>query len=115
MIIRNRFHFINLSFNQPTLCANATWNPDATTFTDRQMVGSNPWTLFVSVNNSVYVIVYTRNRIEIWLEESEIPARDIYDHLKLPMGLFVTRNGDIYVSVSGIEKKNIKKSSLSLG
>ena len=46
---------IGQSLNQPKFCASVTWNPDAITFADSITIGEQPNTVFVNVNNSIYV------------------------------------------------------------
>lgn len=83
--------------NQPKLCASATWHPYAVTFADSNKVGSQPNTVFVDGNNSVYVAVNQFNEVLVWKENDTVPVRNISAGLSSPHGLFVTASGDIYV------------------
>ncbi|CAF4245949.1 unnamed protein product, partial [Adineta steineri] len=89
-----------ISYNQPKLCANATWNQNATTFATSTLVGINPLGIFIDTNNTVYVADRADNRIVIWLNGSTTPTRNISGGLNRPYPLFVTDNGDVYVDNS---------------
>ncbi|CAF4102981.1 unnamed protein product, partial [Adineta steineri] len=86
-----------VSYNQPKLCANATWNQTAITFADSTMVGTNPFGMFVNTNNSVYVADRANSRVQIWLNNSIIVPSTISGGLNTPNSLFTTDNSDIYV------------------
>ena len=91
---------IGLSFNQPRLCLEATWKPEASTFADSQTIGSLPDTVFVDGNNSVYVVETQLSQVQVWMQGAAFPDRNISAGLFEPHGLFVTSNGDIYVDNS---------------
>ncbi|CAF1057584.1 unnamed protein product [Adineta steineri] len=67
-----------ISYNQPKLCANASWNSTAITFATSATVGASPVGIFVNSINTVYVADQTNSRIQIntideywyWLENS---------------------------------------------
>ncbi|CAF4060500.1 unnamed protein product, partial [Adineta steineri] len=86
-----------ISYNQPKLCANATWNQTAITFATSTLVGTHPLGIFVDTNNTVYVADYTDGRILIWLNGSTTLTGNISSGLTTPYPLFVTDNGDLYV------------------
>ncbi|CAF4019132.1 unnamed protein product [Adineta steineri] len=86
-----------ISYNQPKLCANASWNSTAITLATSATVGALPIGIFVSSNNTVYVADQTNNRIQVWLNGNTTPSRTISGGLIKPTNLFVTDNGDIYV------------------
>ncbi|CAF4026674.1 unnamed protein product, partial [Adineta steineri] len=87
----------SISYNQPKLCANATWNSTAITFATSATVGTSPVGIFVSSNNTVYVADQLNNRIQVWLNGNMTPSRTISSGLIKPFSLFATDNGDIYV------------------
>ncbi|CAF4069526.1 unnamed protein product, partial [Adineta steineri] len=86
-----------ISYNQPKLCANASWNSTAITLATNATIGTGPIGLFVSSNNTVYATSQTNNWIKVWLNGNTTPSRTISGDLSQPYGLFVTDNGDIYV------------------
>ncbi|CAF0860523.1 unnamed protein product [Adineta steineri] len=84
-------------YNQPKLCANASWNSTAVTFANSTAVGTTPYGIFVNSNNTVYVADRLNSRIQVWLNGNTTLTRTISGGLSLPYSLFVTDNGDIYV------------------
>ncbi|CAF4104833.1 unnamed protein product [Adineta steineri] len=86
-----------LSFNEPKFCPTATWNFNGITFANRSIVGQDPTTIFVSTNNTVYVVNKEKNTIVIWQEGSGNPTKIIHGNFTKPYSLFVTTNGDIYI------------------
>ncbi|CAF1362758.1 unnamed protein product [Adineta steineri] len=89
--------YLGVPYNQPKLCANASWNSTAVTFATSATVGTNPTAMFVSLNNIVYVADQLNNRIQVWFNGNTTPTRTISGGLNKPYSLFVTDNGDIYV------------------
>jgi hypothetical protein len=87
-----------VSYNQPKLCPNASWNPNATTFASRGTTSSYSYSVFVNINNTIYVSDQQSNRIQVWLNGSISPTRTISSNVSYPYSLFVTTSGDIYVS-----------------
>ncbi|CAF1216038.1 unnamed protein product [Adineta steineri] len=88
---------LSISYNQPKLCANASWNSTAITFANSTVVGTSPTGIFVDSNNTVYVADRLNNRIQVWLNGNMTPSRTISGGLYASYSLFVTDNGDIYV------------------
>jgi len=92
------FTFATFSFNQPRFRINATWNSNATTFANLSFVGTEPYSIFVNSNNSIYILDINTGQIHIWLNENHLnPTKTISGNLSYPLSLFVTTNGDIYV------------------
>jgi hypothetical protein len=110
--MKNKFIFILLavSYNQPKFCPTIAWNENATTFADQSTVGTQPETVFVNTDNTVYVAALTLNRVQVWLEESISPITPIVNRLSMPWSLFVTITGDIYVdnhNIGRVEKSRL--------
>jgi sugar lactone lactonase YvrE len=61
------------------------------------MVGSDPFGLFVTTNNTLYVVFMSYNYIQVWLEGNTNPTRIISGNISNSYSLFVTSSGDIYV------------------
>jgi len=55
-----------MSINQPTICLNASWNWNGTTFTNSITVSAYPYALFVDMNNAVYVGETNLDRVQLW-------------------------------------------------
>jgi sugar lactone lactonase YvrE len=91
------YTFLAFSFNQLKFCANASWDPNATTFANVATIGANPYGIFIDTNNTVYAASKAFNQVLVWSEGSNIPIRNISGGLSTPFGIFVTNDGDIYV------------------
>ncbi|CAF4055159.1 unnamed protein product [Adineta steineri] len=87
----------SISYNQPKLCANATWNQTAMTFATSITIGTGPLGLFVDRNNSVYVADEANGRIQVWFNGSTTLTGTYSGGLYAPYSVFVTDNGDVYV------------------
>ena len=88
---------IGPSYNQPILCATATWDSIATTFANSTTVGSQPVGVFVSTNSTVYVADKTNNNVHIWFKGMSTPTSALFNDLNTPFSVFTTITGDIYV------------------
>ncbi|CAF0723552.1 unnamed protein product [Adineta steineri] len=86
-----------LSFNRPKFCSTASWNRTGITIANRSIVGENPLTIFVNINNTIYVANRDNNTIVILQEESVNPTKIIHGNFTKPNSIFVTLNGDIYI------------------
>ncbi|CAF3740103.1 unnamed protein product, partial [Adineta steineri] len=86
-----------ISYNQPKLCANATWNQTAITFANSTTVGTQPVGMFINTNNSIYVADQTNGRIQVWLNGSTTLTGNYSGGLSVPFSVFVTDNSDVYV------------------
>ncbi|CAF3809037.1 unnamed protein product, partial [Adineta steineri] len=87
----------SLSYNLPKFSAYATWSSNGVTLFNATTVGTSPYGLFVNTNNTLYVCEYSKNMIQVWLESSIVPIRNISGGLSSPYAMFVTVNGDVYV------------------
>ena len=97
-IHQQHFTIATFSFNQPRFRPNATWNSIATTFANQTFVGTQPFAIFVNLNNSIYIPNRQTGEIHIWQNENDLnPTKTISGSLSDPLSLFVTANGDIYV------------------
>ena len=83
---------VEVSFNQPRFRPNATWNSNPTTFANETLI-------FINSNNSIYIHNQKANEILIWYNgNNSEPSKRISSSLSNPSSIFVTINGDIYVS-----------------
>ena len=108
-----------MSYNRPKFNAYAAWSANAIAFANSIAVGSLPSGIFIDTNNTVYVIDRTTNRIQIWFENSTIPAKTISSNLSNPNSIFVGINNDIYVShgvnLSGrVEKRSYDTNDITI-
>ncbi len=91
-----------LSYNQPKFCPSPTWNPDAMTFADESEIGRNFFSIFVDSQDTVYAANQDIAGFTVWLNNSTYQTGIIWQHgsgqLFEPFALFVTTNGDVYIS-----------------
>ena len=66
------------------------------TFADILSVGIQPISVFVDINNTVYVASKTLNSIKIWLRGVTSSSTALFSGLFTPHSAFATLNGDIY-------------------
>ena len=85
------------SFNRPTTSACVAWNPVASTFANSTTIGTSPSTVFITVNNSVFVTSTDLNRIVMWSSAPAVSPTILASTLTRPRGLFVASTGKIYV------------------
>ena len=86
-----------ISYNQRKLCPNASWNANAITFANVSLVGLEPFGIFISISNTIYVTATNRNIVVVWNSGNNIPIRNISGSFITPNGLFVTLAGDVYI------------------
>jgi len=91
------FPFADISYNRPKLSPLATWSSNATTIANSNLVGSNPYGLYVDSNDTVYVTSYTENRIIIWSQGDSNSSKSITTNTLYSVSIFVTSFGEIFV------------------
>ena len=91
------FKISEVSYNQPKLCSNTTWNPNGTTLANISIVGSGSYALYIDSHNTIYTVNQQKNHILIWKNGNINPSTVLYSNLSLPRSIFVTSNGNIYV------------------
>ena len=102
------FYYPGQSFNQPTLCPSATWNPTATTIGDLTTIQGYPDTIFLDLNNSIYLTTSALSRVEVWTEGSWTQRRRIATGLNQSRGLVVSSEGEIFVD-NGVSRGRIER------
>ena len=89
------------SFNQPKFCTDVSWNPNAATFADSNIVGHYPYAIFVTSNNTVVAARSDNNIILIWRNGSVTPTTTTSpSNPSKTYGLFVTSSAEILVGYS---------------
>ncbi|CAF1548224.1 unnamed protein product [Adineta ricciae] len=91
-----------ISYNQPKLYGNASWNENATTFADASTIGKQTMNVFVDANNTVYVINRDSIHIQVWAGGKLSISKNIAVGNALPTSLFVTDVGGIYIDAGDI-------------
>ena len=111
------FPTLAASFNQPRFCPNASWNPNATTFADSTIVGSNAHAIFVNTKNTVFVANRDNGRILIWLSGSAAPTLNISTSSTNPSSLFVTTDDQIFLDnqlpIAQVDRWTLNQTQLS--
>ena len=90
-------HLLAVALNQPTICANATWQVNGSTLANISAVGNYPYALFVDSSNAVYVVETSLSRVQVWPQGSSSPTRNISGSLNWPVAVCATSNGNVYV------------------
>ena len=86
------------SFNQPKLCPNASWNPNAVTFANSTTVGPNPIALFITNKNTIVTARRDNGQIPIWHSSDALdPTTIIPANLIGSLSIFVTGDDQIFV------------------
>ncbi|CAF4200243.1 unnamed protein product, partial [Adineta steineri] len=87
----------DLIINQPSFCPSTTWYTNAITVANVTTVGVQPYGLFISMSNTLYVANIQNNSVQIWLEGSVNPDKTISGGLYQPRSVFVAPLGDMYI------------------
>ncbi|CAF1272127.1 unnamed protein product [Adineta ricciae] len=108
---------IMVSYNRPKLSENSTWYENATTFADTNVIGDDPYAIFIDIYNTVYFAASNPHQVIIWSNGSNIVTNTLPDYQMAGVGLFVTLNGDIYLEkdINGeIHKWNVNSNTTVL-
>jgi hypothetical protein len=92
------FIFLAISFNQPKFCPSAIWNATGITFANSSLVDTNPYGIFVNINNTVYVANRLNSLLQVWFEGNITPMTIALQNYSYPRSLFVTITDDIYIN-----------------
>ena len=100
-----RLHFVlmvsliaGISYNQPLLCSNASWNPSATTFATNATLGSYPYALFVTQQNTLVAANRNTGTVSIWFNGSTTVNITLRANLSALRSVFVTDDDEIFVA-----------------
>ena len=107
-------YFIGLSYNQPIFCPNASWSENATTFASNDTIGADPYDIFVTTNNTVYVPNRSNKFIIVWPEASLIPSRNISTSSSSIRTAFVAEDNSIYFDYQFNSISEIRRLSANL-
>ncbi|CAF1420880.1 unnamed protein product [Adineta steineri] len=102
----------NTTINQPNFCPSTTWYTNAITFANSSTAGTLVFGVFISINNTIYVVNQQTNTVVVWFEGSTNPDKILSGSLSTPNDLFVTPLGDIYVD-NGLNNGQVDKFSLN--
>ncbi|CAF1550625.1 unnamed protein product [Adineta ricciae] len=87
-----------VSFNQPNLSTVATWNRNGIIFANESILGVMRSDIVIDTKNLVYILSEEKKRIFVWHNNSINPTQNISANFGDLKSIFVTTNGDIYVS-----------------
>ena len=105
-------YFSATSFNQPTFCPNASWNPDATTFATQTVISSPPIALFINRHDTIVAGYPEKRQLLIWFNASADVPIIIPANLSSPHSVFVTDEDVIFVD-NGCPYSRIERWSLT--
>ena len=89
---------LGTTYNQPKLSSCASWNPNATTFTNYTANTISSAVVFVNPNNTMYITASASlMQALVWTENSLVPAQSLSTGFMQPGGLFITNTSDVYV------------------
>jgi sugar lactone lactonase YvrE len=97
MVMKIVLFILDVSYNQPKFSSCATWNPNAITLANSSLPNSIPNTVFVTMNDTIYVTSTGYNCVQVWLERNSTPTRNYCAGLLFPYTVFVTLTGDVYI------------------
>ena len=97
IINMNVLLIIGLSYNRPKIFSYTTWNSNGVTIGDNNTFGALPDSVYVDINNTLYVAAPILNRILVWPEASINISREISGGLNEPFSMFISTIGDVYV------------------
>ena len=89
-------HLLAVFLNQPKICPHAKWDPNATTFANKDVLGEHPRGIFVDHRNRVFVAPRHQNYILVWSEDNVQSQWNLSVETHEYPALFVTTNDDVY-------------------
>ncbi|UJR19272.1 hypothetical protein I4U23_022401 [Adineta vaga] len=102
-----------LSYNQPKLNIDATWNPDGITFANSNTIGIEPYGLFITTNNTIYVPDRSNDRVQVWFHGSINLTQTVSTGFIDPFTIFVTANGNIFIDDGTTNHQVIRSSPIT--
>ncbi|CAM4971981.1 unnamed protein product [Rotaria socialis] len=96
-------HFSDIvSYNQPEICPNATWDQTGVTVVNQTVIGKSTPGIFVDTNNTLYVASNDKSRIFIFFENGTNSTHEFVS-LSKTSTIFISTNREVY-----FEKFNTK-------
>jgi hypothetical protein len=91
------FYILVVSYNLPRFCPNASWNTTSVKFADTKATIERPISIFITLNNTVYVVALESAKVQMWFEGNNTSTKTVAN-FSGKLGVFVALNGDIYVN-----------------
>ncbi|UJR17194.1 hypothetical protein I4U23_004089 [Adineta vaga] len=86
-----------ISFNRPNFTVSSTWDTIPATFPTNETIATESYSMFITRNDSVYIVDRRNNRIRVWPDHN-LNFIDIIAHnFTNSTAIFVANNGDIFV------------------
>ena len=99
---------LGLSYNQPQLCADATWLGNASTLVSSAVLGLLPVAVFIDGINNIYAPSRVSNAILVWSQWGT-QIRSISANFNRSFSVFVSMNGDVYFD-DGLANRRVSRS-----
>ena len=84
-------------FNQPEMCANASWSSTGTVFANRSTAGQEVLGLFIDKNNTVYVPNQANRTLSIWINGVKNNVAEVPSNPSESWSIFVANAETIFV------------------
>ena len=97
-----------VAYNQPKLCIDAKWSPNATSVLRNANIGSSPQGLFVDGYNLVYIPNRAQSSIIIFDNANSTTPKTITGTYTRSMSVFVSIDGDVYID-NGFANRRVDK------
>ncbi len=97
-----------VSYNQPKICPNATWNPNGITLVNKSIIGEKARGFFINFNNTIIVAGHNLSQILTWTEDRIESVQNLIVNLFEYTNPFETVYGDIYFEKANEQGKIYK-------
>ncbi|UJR16931.1 hypothetical protein I4U23_003829 [Adineta vaga] len=84
------------SYNRPKLSSCARWNSNGVTLANKKVVGNKPSSVYVDINNNIYVVGDDTKNVQVWLQGNITLSTNISLGIVKSHSVFATIFGDIY-------------------
>ena len=101
--------------NQPKLCPNSSWNPNATTILSYSSTGIIPVNLFVSLSDTVFIMDARSGHIFVWSNGSINVTETINTSASPLYGFFVLDDNSIFISSKSSPSRYLERWSKENG
>lgn len=103
-----RLSHLDVSYNRPNLCSNASWDPNGITFANSTLLGIEPYGVFINKRNDIYAVSFNLSLIRVWMNGSNVLSSTFVGNLLLSESIFVTPDDDVFVD-NGASRRRIDK------
>ena len=93
-----RFHLGLSSLHRPKLCPKATWNSTGMVIANRDDVGKDPYGLFITHDDTVYIAARHLDRLVVWHEKNFNPVQTFTARVSYLSGAFVADSDQMLIA-----------------